>query len=279
MFTKDERNYLAKIDPKKRVSIYPFDPKAKQLGESVVEKIKKHFPHLKVLFMGSVALEIAGQKDIDIYALSDPKHFRKYQPAFRKLFGKPAKRGKYVGEIFIEWKYQKDGYEIEVYLTEPPERQIRVFEILKSNKKLLKKYENLKLLFDGKIYKNYQRAKYEFYNKILTTNSKDFLGKNVEVIMDRPMNTKHPKWGWRYPINYGYVPNTKSTDGKELDVFFLGLDRPVKEAKGICIAIIHRTDDEDKLVVVPKGVKLSDEEIEKQIEFQEKWFKHVIIRK
>ena len=48
---------------------------------------------------------------------------------------------------------------------------------------------------------------------------------------------------------------------------------------GIVIAIIHRTDDDDaKLIVVPDGVKLSDDEIEKAVEFQEKWFKHMIVR-
>ena len=76
--------------------------------------------------------------------------------------------GKYVKKTFIEWKFKKNGYEVEVYLTEPPERQIRVFEILKSNKKLLKEYEDLKVSFDRKSYKDYQKAKYEFYNRILS---------------------------------------------------------------------------------------------------------------
>ncbi len=117
--------------------------------------------------MGSVALGIVGQKDIDIYALADTEDFGKYLPTFEKLFGKLDKQGKYVKKTFVEWKFQKDSYEVEVYLTESPERQIKVFEILKSNKKLLKEYENLKLSFNGKRYKDYQKAKYEFYNRIL----------------------------------------------------------------------------------------------------------------
>jgi len=57
------------------------------------------------------------------------------------------------------------------------------------------------------------------------------------------------------------------------------VSKPLKKAKGVCIAIIHRTNDnDDKLVVVPRGTKLSDEEIQKQTKFQEKWFKHIIIR-
>jgi len=167
MLTQEEKDYLSKLDHKRKVSIHPFDPKGKALGEAIAKQIKSHFPNLEVLFMGSVALEISGQKDIDIYALAIPEDFDKYLPIFEKLFGEVDKKGKYVKKTFIEWKFQKDGYEIEVYLTEPPDRQIKVYEILKSNQKLLKEYEDLKLSFDGKSYKDYQEAKYEFYNRIL----------------------------------------------------------------------------------------------------------------
>ena len=111
-------------------------------------------------------------------------------------------------------------------------------------------------------------------------NTKDYLGKEVEVVIDRPLKSKHPEHGFVYQANYGFIPNTLSPDGGELDAYYLGVNKPIKKARGICIAVIHRTnDDDDKLVVVPKGTKLSEEEIEKQIEFQEKWFKHKIVRK
>jgi inorganic pyrophosphatase len=111
------------------------------------------------------------------------------------------------------------------------------------------------------------------------TKINDFLGKEIEVLIDRPIGVKHPKYGFVYEVNYGYVPNTKSPDGEEIDVYFLGVDKPLKKTIGICIAIIHRTNDnDDKLVIVPKGIILTNEEIDKQIEFQEKWFKHQIIR-
>lgn len=115
------------------------------------------------------------------------------------------------------------------------------------------------------------------YNTFMA--SKDYLGKEVKVVIDRPIGSKHPEYGYIYPINSGYVPNTKMPDGEELDAYYLGISRPVKSAKGICAAVVQRTNDnDDKLVVVPKGSNFSDEEIEKLIEFQEKWFKHKIIR-
>lgn len=111
------------------------------------------------------------------------------------------------------------------------------------------------------------------------TNAKDFLGKTVTVVVDRPLGSKHPKHDFVYEVNYGYIPDTKSPDGEELDAYYLGINKPVEKASGVCIAVIHRTnDDDDKLVVVPEGIDIDDERIEKLVEFQEKWFKHIILR-
>ena len=111
------------------------------------------------------------------------------------------------------------------------------------------------------------------------TSSKNFLGKMVNVQMDRPLGTKHPKFGFVYEVNYGFVPNTVSGDGEELDAYVLEVDTPLKTFNGRCVAIIHRTDDnDDKLIVVPDGKNVSDERIETKTAFQEKWFKHTIIR-
>lgn len=107
-----------------------------------------------------------------------------------------------------------------------------------------------------------------------------YLGQKVNVIIDRPLGSKHPKHGFVYEVNYGYIPNTKSPDGEELDAYILGLDKQIDKTTGICIAVMHRTDDnDDKLIVTPNGEDFSDKAIEKLVEFQEKWFKHIILRK
>ena len=111
------------------------------------------------------------------------------------------------------------------------------------------------------------------------TDAVKYIAKKVLVRMDRPKGTKHPKHGFVYEVNYGFIPDTISGDGEELDAYVLGVSDPLDEFRGRCIAVIHRIDDnDDKLVVVPDGCDLSDAEIEKQAHFQEKWFKHVIIR-
>ena len=107
----------------------------------------------------------------------------------------------------------------------------------------------------------------------------DYIGKNINIIIDREFGSKHPKHGFIYPVNYGYVPNTVSGDGEELDAYLLGVFEPVGEFTGKCIAIIHRTNDnDDKLVIVPDGKDYSDDAINALTEFQEQYFEHEIIR-
>lgn len=110
--------------------------------------------------------------------------------------------------------------------------------------------------------------------------STDYIGKIVNVEMDRPLGTKHPKWDMIYLVNYGFVPNTISGDGEELDCYVLGVFEPLETFEGECIAVVHRLEeDDDKLVVVPKGKKYSDEQIRALTEFQERYFKSIVVRK
>ena len=103
--------------------------------------------------------------------------------------------------------------------------------------------------------------------------SKEYLGKVVTVKMDRPLGSKHPKHGFIYPVNYGYLPNTISGDGEELDAYVLGEFAPCDEYDGEVLAIIHRiNDNDDKLIVVPQGKNYTDDQIRALKEFQESFF-------
>jgi inorganic pyrophosphatase len=109
--------------------------------------------------------------------------------------------------------------------------------------------------------------------------AKGYLGKMVDVVCDRPLGTTHPKHGYVYEANYGYVPDTIAPDGEALDAYYLGVTEPVQQTQGVCIAVIHRlNDDDDKLVVVPVGTTLTDEEIVTAVRFQEQWFETKVVR-
>ena len=102
-----------------------------------------------------------------------------------------------------------------------------------------------------------------------------YLGKTVRIKIDRPIGYVHKKPGKTlvYPINYGYIPGVLGGDGEELDVYLLGVDEPVEEFEGRIIGIVYRQNDvEDKLIMAPAGAAFDKKTIEKQIEFQEKYY-------
>lgn len=110
--------------------------------------------------------------------------------------------------------------------------------------------------------------------------ARTYLNKIVSVKIDRPIGSRHPKYDYIYPVNYGYVPNTISGDGEELDCYVLGVFETLKKFDGKCIALIHRVNDnDDKLIIVPEDREMDNKEIEALIEFQERFFKHQLIRK
>ena len=93
------------------------------------------------------------------------------------------------------------------------------------------------------------------------------------------MGSKHPKYGFIYPINYAYVPNTISEDGEEIDCYILGIYEPLETFTGKCIAIIQRYNDNDnKLIIVPENKNFTDKEIMAIVDFQEQYFESSIIR-
>jgi inorganic pyrophosphatase/uncharacterized pyridoxamine 5'-phosphate oxidase family protein len=106
----------------------------------------------------------------------------------------------------------------------------------------------------------------------------NYLGEKVNVVMDRPLGSKHPEHKFIYPINYGYIPNTVSGDGEEIDAYVIGEFESLETFDGYVIAIIHRlNDNEDKLVVCKEKNKYTVEQIKAFTEFQERFFRSEII--
>lgn len=116
----------------------------------------------------------------------------------------------------------------------------------------------------------------EINNSNISTQS--YIGKTITAKIDRQMGSKHPKHGFIYPINYGYIPNTISGDGEELDCYILGIFEPIECFTGKCIAVIHRlNDNDDKLVLVPEDKNYTNAEIRVLTEFQERFFDSIIM--
>ncbi len=128
---------------------------------------------------------------------------------------------------------------------------------------------------------DYMISDYEKIINLKQRMSYDFLGKEVDVIIDRKINTTHPKHkDIVYEVNYGFIPNTISYDGEELDAYIIDEKEPLETYKGKCIGIIQRLNDmDDKLIIVNTSShkKYTEDEILKIVNFQEKYFESIII--
>ncbi len=110
-------------------------------------------------------------------------------------------------------------------------------------------------------------------------NSRDYIGRTVSITIDRQMSSRHPKHGFIYPINYGYLDGIKSGDGEDLDAYIIGVFEPLEKFSGKVIAVIIRDDEDDpKLIVAPNDKDYTNEAILALTEFQERFFKGHIER-
>ena len=104
-----------------------------------------------------------------------------------------------------------------------------------------------------------------------------YLGKNVDVIIDRPIGYKNDEM--EYSQNYGYIKELlKTLDDENQSAYVIGIDKPLKSFNGKVIAIINRTNDTcDKLVVCESDKSFTKEEILRKVDFGERNFKKKII--
>ena len=104
---------------------------------------------------------------------------------------------------------------------------------------------------------------------------RSYLGKTVDVVIDRPIGYHHVTKGIHldYTVNYGYLSGVLGGDGEEQDVYVLGVDEPLDRFTGRVIAAIRRKDDnEDKFVAAPEGMEFHQGQIMEQVHFVEKYF-------
>ena len=166
MLTEDEEKFLLHFPVDKIVKIQPYDPKTTEIGQQIIDEVRRVLPDTEVVMIGSVAAKIAGQNDIDVYTLAPQTEQPELLPALKGLYGEPT----HVGKNFYEWNFGREGFEVEFYLSEVDDsmaRQLKVTQILSSDPKVAKEFESIKWQYNGKLCLAYHRAKYEFYQKIL----------------------------------------------------------------------------------------------------------------
>jgi hypothetical protein len=106
---------------------------------------------------------------------------------------------------------------------------------------------------------------------------KYYLGKSISVLVDRPIGSKD--FGCVFPVNCGFIPINFYGKYVEMTTYILGVETPLHIYKGVAKAVIHRLDeDKDFLVVMPKEVEMTDQQIRQKVSFQEQNHKFEIYR-
>lgn len=218
---------------------------------------------------------------------------------FTKILNKLKQILKPKGEIFLTlcsketWSFKEANYpkideNTVVKTDEGPEKDVPHFfvdlndvkNLFEPDFKLLRVRHINNCIYDGVIQNNSHYhiwASLEKEEKPLDYS--DILGKIVKGKIDRPIGSLHPEHQkWVYTVNYGYIEGLLGGDGEEQDVYYLGEDKPVSEFCGRVIAVIHRyNDNEDKWVIAKDGCSFSREEIQKAVDFREKYYDSEII--
>lgn len=89
---------------------------------------------------------------------------------------------------------------------------------------------------------------------MLTMNADRFWGKLDELVavhpveIDRPRGSVHPRYGFRYPLDYGYLRGTHAADGGGIDVWVGSLSH--RRVTGIvCTIDMDKLDAEMKILL------------------------------
>ena len=94
----------------------------------------------------------------------------------------------------------------------------------------------------------------KIWHKVMNSYNDDFwkaldeLVDTSEIVIDRPKGTAHPKYSnYIYRVDYGYLKNTSSMDGAEIDVWVGSGDKRIDAI--MCTVELMKKDSEIKLLI------------------------------
>jgi GrpB-like predicted nucleotidyltransferase (UPF0157 family) len=167
MLNESQSKYLQTLSDTEIVEGGPYDPRAAEVAKRLLKELQTAVPELEVFWGGALALGISGKNDIDLSIVSRCEDYDEYLPSLIRVLGEPQKRGLQN----VRWEIVRDGYSVDVHLaderSEALAEQRKTHDLLKNNPELLKEYTKLKEDASGLSVREYQRHKYEFYNRIL----------------------------------------------------------------------------------------------------------------
>ncbi|MFZ1735599.1 MAG: phosphotransferase [Candidatus Moraniibacteriota bacterium] len=162
-----EEGYIFAYSSKKKVRIEVPNSAGLDVSESVMAELRLVLPRNSIIhLLGSASMGIAGRRDVDIFIECPRANLRHRSRCISSIFGSPARRK----NSFIEWEVHRDNWEIDILLIDPTtekfKNQMKVDRILRNDKLIRSEYEKLKQSLDGKSFREYERAKYEFFMRV-----------------------------------------------------------------------------------------------------------------
>jgi inorganic pyrophosphatase len=103
----------------------------------------------------------------------------------------------------------------------------------------------------------------------------DTLVAQSEIVIDRPGGTKHPRYDFIYPLDYGYLKNTTSPDGGGIDVWRGSLADDRCDAV-ICTIDLMKRDSEIKLLI---GCTEDEKNAALQMHNHSEYMKGIMVRR
>jgi inorganic pyrophosphatase len=97
-------------------------------------------------------------------------------------------------------------------------------------------------IFFERYFENRKQNNNDFWSAL------DALIEDSELVIDRPKGSKHPRFDFIYPLDYGYIKNTASMDGDGIDVWRGSLPDAVCDAI-ICTIDAFKRDSEIKILL------------------------------
>lgn len=96
-----------------------------------------------------------------------------------------------------------------------------------------------------------------------------------EIAIDRPKGTKHPRFDFIFPLDYGYLKNTSSMDGGGIDVWLGSIASSVCDAI-VCTVDLLKKDSEIKLLI---GCTEDEKKIIMRFHNESEYMKGAMIRR
>ena len=109
----------------------------------------------------------------------------------------------------------------------------------------------------------------EFWNAL------DELVSSSQIIIDRPKGSAHPKYpDFIYRVDYGYLSDTSSMDGAEIDVWVGSGEKKVDAI--VCIVDLMKKDSEIKILI---GCTEEEKSIVYETHNRTQFMKGILIRR